>query len=270
MLSISLVAEELFRVKGFPVTNSLLTTWIAIVVVFVSVFFGMMRRSLVPRGFQLVLESVYGFFLNLCENVLEDKNLAQKAVPFITTIFIFVFSSNILGLIPGVGSIGLFKEAEAIAPANVDAYEAYQITQKRAAGEKEFVPLLRAPSADLNTTLALALISVTVVQVVGFKTQGFGYLKKFFNFSSPVNFFVGILELISEFAKIISFSFRLFGNVFAGEVLLAVILMLTPYFIPVPFYGLELFVAVIQAFVFAMLTLVFIKLATVSHVVDSH
>ena len=104
-----------------------------------------------------------------------------------------------------------------------------------------------------------------VVQIVGFKTLGFGYLKKFFNFSNPINFFVGILELISEFAKVISFAFRLFGNIFAGEVLLAVILMLVPYFVPIPFYGLEIFVAVVQAFVFAMLTLVFIKLAMVSH-----
>ena len=114
-------------------------------------------------------------------------------------------------------------------------------------------------------TLAMALVSVIITQIVGFKTLGVGYLKKFFNFSNPINFFVGILELISEFAKIISFSFRLFGNVFAGEVLLAVILMLVPYFVPLPFYGLEMFVAVIQAFVFAMLTLVFIKLAMTSH-----
>lgn len=259
LVSISLVAEEVFRVGGFPVTNSLLTTWIGVALVSFLIIAGLGNMRLVPRGFQLVMESVYGFFLNLSESVLEDKRAALRATPFIATIFIFVFAANVFEVIPGVGSIGFFERAEK----GISTAEAEH-------GEEKFIPLLRPGSADLNFTIALALISVIVVQIAGFKTHGVRYLKKFFNFTNPINFFVGILELISELAKIVSFSFRLFGNVFAGEVLLTVMLMLVPYFIPIPFYGLELFVAVIQAFVFAMLTLVFIKLATISHEGEEH
>jgi F-type H+-transporting ATPase subunit a len=126
-------------------------------------------------------------------------------------------------------------------------------------------PIFRPGSADLNTTLALAIVSVLATQVFGLMALKFSYLKKFFNFSSPIDFFVGFLEIISEFAKIISFAFRLFGNIFAGEVLLVVITFLVPIVVPMPFYGLELFVGLIQALVFAMLSLVFFNMATQSH-----
>jgi F-type H+-transporting ATPase subunit a len=126
-------------------------------------------------------------------------------------------------------------------------------------------PIFRPGSADLNTTLALGIVSVLATQVFGLMALKLSYLKKFFNFSSPIDFFVGILEIISEFAKIISFAFRLFGNIFAGEVLLVVITFLVPVVVPMPFYGLELFVGLIQALVFAMLSLVFFNMATQSH-----
>jgi F-type H+-transporting ATPase subunit a len=127
------------------------------------------------------------------------------------------------------------------------------------------VPLLRGANADLNTTLALAVIAVIAIQVLGVSAIGaIKYAKKFFNFSNPINAFVGFLELISEFSKLISFSFRLFGNIFAGEVLLMVIAFLVPYIAPLPFFFLELFVGIVQALVFMMLTLVFIKGATMS------
>jgi F-type H+-transporting ATPase subunit a len=132
----------------------------------------------------------------------------------------------------------------------------------------ELVPLFRAATADLNTTLALAIFSIVLTQIFGFQHLKLGYLKKFFNFSNPLMTFVGILELVSEFAKIVSFAFRLFGNVFAGEVLLAVMAFLVPVVVPMPFYGLELFVGFIQALVFAMLSLVFFNMATQSH--DEH
>jgi len=131
-----------------------------------------------------------------------------------------------------------------------------------------FVPYFRAGTADLNTTFALAIISVFMTQVFGFKYNNLGYLKKYFNFSSPIMFFIGILELVSEFSKILSFSFRLFGNVFAGEVLLAVIAFLAALVVPMPFYGLEIFVGFIQALVFALLSVVFFNMATISH--DDH
>lgn len=131
-----------------------------------------------------------------------------------------------------------------------------------------FVPYLRAGTADLNTTLALGLISIFLTQVFGVQFLGAKYFTKFFNFSSPIMFFVGILELVSEFAKIISFAFRLFGNIFAGEVLLVVISYLVGLAVPIPFYGLEIFVGLVQALVFAMLTSVFFNMATQGH--DDH
>ena len=276
MLSISIVAEELWNIGGWPITNSLFTqSWLKKWGVISSISKSHGSRLLInlPVGLQMVLEAVYVFFLNLCETVLEQKRWAEKAAPFITTIFLFVFIGNLIGLLPGVGSVGFF-EKETVKAEEVADGETVETPQGVVSTEteyhEEFVPLFRAPTSDLNTTIALALISVAITQIVGFRMLGWGYLKKFFNVSNPINFFVGILETISEFAKIISFSFRLFGNIFAGEVLLAVIGMLVPYFLPIPFYGLELFVALIQAFVFAMLTLVFIKLAMTSHAEEHH
>lgn len=128
------------------------------------------------------------------------------------------------------------------------------------------VPYLRAPSADLNVTLAFALVAVFMVEVFGFQALGLGYLTKFFNFrEGAMGAVIGILELISEFVRIIAFAFRLFGNIFAGEVVLAVMAFLFPYLLPFPFYGLELFVAFIQAVIFAVLTLVFMSLAVQAH-----
>ena len=123
----------------------------------------------------------------------------------------------------------------------------------------------RGPTADLNTTLALAVFAMVSVQIAGFKFLGFHYSSKFFNFKGPIDFFVGLLELSSEFSKIISFAFRLFGNIFAGEVLLTVMAFLMPLFGPIPFLGLEVFVVLVQALVFSMLALVFMNLATMGH-----
>lgn len=154
--------------------------------------------------------------------------------------------------------------------------EAFTQASKEAAAEggeehgsgSVFVPYFRAGTADLNTTLALALITVIATQVVGVQYLGLSYFKKFFNFSSPIMFFVGILELVSEVGKVLSFAFRLFGNVFAGEVLLVVISGLTYLVVPMPFYGLEIFVGFIQGLVFSLLTMVFFNMATMGH--DDH
>lgn len=142
--------------------------------------------------------------------------------------------------------------------------EAHEEVEGEHHGPK-FVPYFRGPTADLNTTLALAVCSIVLIQFTGFKFLGLSYSKKFINFAGPIDFFVGFLELFSELSKIISFAFRLFGNIFAGEVLLAVIGFLMPLIAPLPFLGLEIFVGFIQALVFAMLTLVFLNIATISH-----
>jgi F-type H+-transporting ATPase subunit a len=134
----------------------------------------------------------------------------------------------------------------------------------------KMVPIFRAATADLNTTLALAIISVFLTQVFGVSHLGLSYFKKFIDFSNPINFFVGILEIVLEFAKVISFAFRLFGNIFAGEVLLVVMTYLIAILVPAPFYALELFVGFIQALVFSMLSLIFFNLATKSHHEEAH
>jgi F-type H+-transporting ATPase subunit a len=199
------------------------------------------KLKMVPGMFQNIAEMMIEGALGLMDSVLGNRKTSEKYLPIVFTIFLFVLFSNWFGLVPGVGSIMIGHGADA-------------------------VPLLRSPASDLNFTLALALIAVTMVNAFGVVAMGLRErLSVFFNFSSPINFFVGILELISEFARIISFTFRLFGNVFAGEVLLAIMALLVPYLVPLPFMFLEIFVGFIQAFIFGMLTLVFVALAVTPH-----
>ncbi len=237
MEEISLKAQQILNIGSFSVTNGLLTT---LIVSALLICFSLILRNnikLVPGKVQSVVEMGMGSLLNLMESTLGSTQKAEKFFPLVSTIFLFIWCSNLLGIMPGVGSV-TFHET----------------------------PLFRSPAADLNFTLAFALISVIVTNIIGMVAVGsFKHLKRYINLSSPINFFIGILELISEFAKIVSLSFRLFGNVFAGEVLLIVISFLMPYIIPLPFLFLELFVGLIQAFIFAMITLVSISLNTAEH-----
>lgn len=239
-IHISLVAEKLFTLGDFlPVTNSLLTSWLVMIILVAGFFLLSRRLSLVPGNFQSIIEILIEGLENLFGSVLGDK--LKMFFPLLATYFIYIISLNWAGLLPGFGTVGLNLIEE---------------------GHKTFVPLLRAGTADLNTTMAFAIISVLIIQISGIKILGLSYLKKFFIFNNPIMFFVGILELMGEFTKIISFSFRLFGNIFAGEVLLTVIAFLMPVFAPIPFIGMELFVGFIQAVVFSMLTCVFLSVAT--------
>ncbi|MBI4127436.1 MAG: F0F1 ATP synthase subunit A [Parcubacteria group bacterium] len=258
MIHVSIIAEKLGEFLGLPITNSLLTAWIAVVLL-VGVALTLKRPQLVPRGLQNAVEIFIEFWINLVDSVLNDRKLASKVLPLVLTIFFFVLVNNWLGLLPGFGSIGFFVTHEGQSAESID-------------GETEFIPLFRAATSDLNTTIALALISVIITQILSIRALGgFRYAKRFLNFSSPINFFVGVLEFISELGKIVSFSFRLFGNIFAGEVLLLVMTALVPIIIPVPFIAFEIFVGVVQAFVFAMLTIIFIKLATTAgHETQDH
>lgn len=237
---ISLTAEKVFEIFGLPVTNSLLTTFLVMLFLIIISLILSRKISLIPGKLQLIFEMIIGGIYDLFEGVMGEK--VKIFFPLLGTLFLFIIFLNWFGLLPGVGTIG-FHELE-------EGHKAV------------FVPLFRAGSADLNTTLAFAMISVFAIQFFGIKTLGKEYLGRFFNFKNPIYFFVGILELISEFSKIISFAFRLFGNIFAGEVLLTVIAFLIPIFAPLPFMGLELFVGFIQALVFSMLTSVFLSLAT--------
>jgi F-type H+-transporting ATPase subunit a len=238
MEEISIKAEELF----FGITNSLALSIAAFILLVVLSYIISKKIKLVPGKLQSLVEIAVEKLLGLMEGILGSREKAEKYFPFIATIFIFILTCNILGIFPGVGSL-VFENAY----------------------HKE-VPFFRSPASDLNFTLAIAIISVIITNVFGIISLGFfKHISKFINFKDPISFFIGILELISEVAKIISLSFRLFGNVFAGEVLLIIIFFLVPYAVPVPFLMLELFVGFIQAFVFSTLTLVSIALHTAGH-----
>lgn len=254
----TLHAEHLFTVAGVPITNSVIGTWIALAVLLVLSYVAVRRPALVPSGVQNAFEAGIDGFRGLTRDVMEDQRKADKFLPLVMGIFLFVLAVNWVGLLPGFGTIGFFHHGN----------------------HEEFIPYLRAGSSDLNLTLAIAAVSFLVAQLVGILTIGFfRYGGKFFNFDplfkkpfkvtnlllAIPTFLLGLIELISELAKLISLSFRLFGNIYAGEVLLVVFGFLLPLYIPLsgPFYMLEFFVGLIQAFVFAMLTIVFIKIATI-------
>jgi F-type H+-transporting ATPase subunit a len=241
MEEISLKAQQLFSISGFNVTNGLLMTLIASLVLIVFSIVLKSKIKMVPGKLQGAVEMGMEGLLGLMESTLGSMEKAEKYFPLVATIFIFILTSNLLGIFPGVGSL-MFHSG---------GHEA---------------PLFRSPAADLNFTLAFAVISVILTNIIGMASVGaFKHLGKYINFKGPIDFFIGILELISELAKIISLSFRLFGNVFAGEVLLTIISFLAPYIIPLPFLFLEVFVGMIQAFIFAMITLVSISLHTATH-----
>lgn len=240
-MEISLKAEPIFHIGSFVLTNGLLLALIASLFLIGFAIIFRNKIKIVPGAVQAVVEMGIEALLGLMESVLGTRGAAEKYLPLIATIFIFVMTSNWLGLLPGVGSFTISE------------------------GHKH-IPLLRSPAADLNFTLALAMIAVFATNFFGILTLGiFAHAKKFLNFTGPVKFFVGILELLSEASRVVSFSFRLFGNVFAGEVLLIIIFFLLPYIVPIPFMMMEIFIGVIQAFIFAMLTLVFLASHTADH-----
>lgn len=237
MPHISLSAEKLATVAGLPITNALVTTWLVMGILILLTLFGTANLRLVPGIGQSIVELVVGGLYDFFASV-TGKHIT-KFFPLLASLFLFIIAANWVGLLPGVGTIGFFH------------------------GE-EFTPLLRGATADLNTTLALAIVAVAAIQYFGFQTAGIHYSSRFFNFKDPIYFVLGILEIISELSKVISFAFRLFGNIFAGEVLLAVMAFLMPFIVPLPFLMMELFVGFIQALVFSMLTAVFLNVA-VSH-----
>lgn len=245
-IHVELKAEQLGTFHGLPITNTLVTSWVAMAILIVAAFVVGRRAKMVPGKVQMVFEEIITFVRDFMTETLENEKVASKYLPLLLTIFFFILTSNLLEFIPGVGSLG-FHSGEG------------------------FIPLFRSVNTDLNVTLALAIIAVILIEVAGVAALGFWrYSSKFINFSSPLNFVVGIIELVSEVGRLISYSFRLFGNIFAGEVLLAVVGYFAPYIVPVPLMSFELFVGFIQAAVFALLTLFFIKLAITDAHADEH
>lgn len=308
--AIVLPAEAIFKLGPFTVTNTIIATIIADIVLIVLAILATRKMKDVPAGLQNVIEWFVEIFYNLNEDI-AGKKLVKKLFPIFMTILLFLLVANWMSLVPGVDSIGKLEPLEyAYQVAGITtgyktvelplgarslsrAQGSYTLTaedkarldaEKKEAeahgGEEEthheselgyyvVAPFVRPAATDLNVPLAIALISVVWTQVIGVQTLGLGYFRKFFlptmTGMKPIDLIVGLLELISEFAKIISFTFRLFGNVFAGAVLLFVMSFLVPFVVPLPFYGLELFVGFMQAFVFAILTLIFMSMATVGH-----
>jgi len=265
---IELPASVVFHVFGFPVTNTLFTTWITMLVLVGLSIAATRKMKIIPKGIQNLFESLLGFIYNLCQDVAGEKN-GRMFFPVVATVFLFVGFNAWLGLIPGYNSLTI-KTAEGV------------------------VHLLRPANTDFNTPLAIALSAVLAVQVFGFKQLRAKYAGKFFNFgrifksfgllfkgkvmdaltgmvTGFVEAFVGLLELLSELViHVISFTFRLFGNMTAGEILLMMIAFLVPMLVPIIFYGLEVLIGFIQAIIFSGLTLIFMTTAVSHHEAEEH
>ena len=264
-----LAAEPIFNIGSFPVTNTMINAWIATVLFAVFAFF--LNRAVkkqnssqnAPKGIVNFFESILEVFLQQIDNVTKDRKRTLKFLPIVGGVFLFILISNWMSQIPGTGSIGFTHAGE-------------------------FIPLLRPATSDLNLTLGMAVFAVVLSHFFGIIAIGFfKYANKFIKlgdlwhgiksgkfiniFVAVIEFFVGLLEIISEVAKMVSLSLRLFGNIFAGEVLLTVIGSLIAFFVPLPFLGLELLVGIVQAMVFALLTLVYLSIATTPvHHVQTH
>jgi F-type H+-transporting ATPase subunit a len=263
---VQLPGEGIFHIGPFAVTNTLIASWITIVVLVAFAWAVTHRIKLIPSRLQSLLEFAIEWLLNLCVDVAGEKN-GRRFFPVITTIFLFVIMNAWLSLIPGFGSI------------------TYTVIEH---GEEHVLPLLRGANTDINFTLALALVSFVFVEYMGIRQGGLGYFKKFFNVGrfnhgvgqlvrgklksgfggigmGIIDMFVGMLEGIGEIMRVVSFTFRLFGNMLGGEILLLMMLFLMPFLLAVPFYGLEILIGTIQALIFGGLTLVFATMAVTSH-----
>lgn len=230
------------------------------------------KNELAPKGIGGIFEMLIEMLYNLTEST--AGKYASQIFPWFATILIVVLFANLMKLIPGFETIGFLHHSE-------HGYETlalggnwFTVINQKATGEGSIVtPFFRGVSTDLNFTLAIALVSVIMTQVIGVRIQGFHYFGKFVNvstmFKKPffgfMDFLVGLLETISEFSKILSFTFRLFGNMFAGMVLMALVGVMIPVFMPSMIMMFELFIGIIQAFVFGMLTMVFMAQAAQGH-----
>ncbi len=241
-MEIQLVAETIGHVGFLPITNTILVTWITTVLLVLLAIFATRKIQSIPSGLQNFFELIIETGYNLVEDLASSK--AKIFFPIVMTFFLFIITANWLGLLPGFGTIGFHEIID---------------------GREVFVPLLRSLNADLNTTLALALVSVLITHFFSVKFLGIkNYLQHWFSLN-PIFLFVGILEIVGEFTKIVSLSFRLFGNIFAGEVVLATVASIFAFVLPLPFYFLEIIVGFVQAAVFMMLTLTFMVLLTDKH-----
>lgn len=267
---ITIFAEPILKFDSvfgkISITNSLITSWIAVLIIVVFAFAIRMKIRKIPGKMQSLFEMFLEGAFGVCDSVTNDRKITEKVFPIVICLFVFILINNWVGLLPFVSAIGFYDYHE---------------------GHKVFVPLFRAGTADLNFTLAMGFVMVLGSNIFGafiigiwkmfnkyVNIQAFGSVitkirkDKSVLVLAPISIFVGILELIGEVAKIASLSFRLFGNVFAGEVLLAAMAGILVYILPGPFLFLEVFVGLIQALIFSLLTTVYFTIASQDH--DAH
>jgi len=299
-----LPGEHIFTIFGFSVTNTILATLLADVLIFcigLAAFRFYRSGNRVPSGILNAFEAIVEFLWNTVEGAVGNK-WGKRVIPVVGTIFILIFVANMVKLVPGFESIGLLEQAKkgtgyspvelfkvgSLGVFTIDKTTAHKVeghveSVTNPEGEGlcttcEVIPFLRGSATDLNFTFALAVIAVVMVQVFGVWKQGPAYFEKFFQFRQLVNggvfglinFGVGILEVVLEFAKILSFGFRLFGNIFAGALLLSIVGALTAIVVPPGLYLFEVFFGIIQAYVFFLLATMFISGSLVSHHSGNH
>lgn len=230
--------EAILHLGDFRITNTVIDTLLIDTIIVIASFMLARNIKLIPGLYQNIVEIIIQLFYEMTESVAQEK--AKKIFPYFMSFFIFILLANWSALLPGVNSIGFFEEGK-------------------------LVPILRSTTSDLNTTLGLALVSVVATHILSIKTVGLSnYLSRYFSLN-PINLFIGVLEIISEITKLVSLSFRLFGNIFAGEVVLLTVFSIFAFLLPLPFLFLEVIVGLVQALVFSMLTMVFMSILTTSH-----
>lgn len=256
----TLYSETIFHIGSFPITNSLINSFLVVVIVAALGLALKGRIKLIPKGLQNLMEITIEGLLSLFDTVTRSRQKSMQFAPLVMSLFFFILLNNWMGLLPGVGTIGKIVSEN---------------------GEAVFVPFFRGGTADLNTTLALAILGVVLSHIMGVVAVGWWrHLNKFINLQAfidipkkiikeptvllinPIKAFVGLIEIISELAKVASLSFRLFGNIFAGEVLLTSMAAIMAFAVPIPFMFLELLVGMIQAFIFSILILTYLSINT--------
>lgn len=261
---ITLAPDELFTLGPIRITNSNLT--MLLVMAFIVIFFAVIasRLKTVPGRMQalaeIAVEGLYSFTASTSGN----RALTKRIFPLTATLFIFILLANYSGLLPGIETIRVKKEvhvtAQEIAALNEEE-RAKVVTKEGQQFREEEVPLFRSPNADLNMTIGLAVFVVVLVQIAGIAAHGIGgYLKELL---TPIP--LAPIHIIGEFSRILSLSFRLFGNIFGGEVLVTIMYGLTYVVVPTLFLGLELFFGAIQALIFTVLTIIYFSLAVAGH-----
>jgi len=256
----TLYAEPIGHIGNFTVTNSLLNSWLVVFLLVIISVGARKKIKTIPGKFQSIFEMVIEYLLGIFDSVTGDRKKSYKFFPLIFSFFLFILLNNWLGILPGIGSIGKMGIVE---------------------GHKAFIPFFRGGTADLNTTLALAILGVVASHIFGvLAIGGWNYFNKFINIKAfleipkkvmkdpailivnPVKAFIGLIEIVGELSKIASLSFRLYGNIFAGEVLLASMSAILAFGVPIPFMFLELIVGAVQALIFSVLILSYLSVAT--------